>query len=488
MTVAALRTAAVVAAAATAAAGVAVFVLALRLPTLLTQDPSGSVATVLFALGMVVLAGTGALVVREGERSAVGWGIGWLMLGAGFAGVLSRLVLALAILAHDQDHPLAAGLGWLTNWAWVPAQVIALLLLLRLPDGRLPGGRWRIVQGVVLTWGACAVIVTATVPGALGAEQLAPLTNPVGIGALSGPIDAALSALFLVQPVILLAAVAAPLARWRRTDARGRRQLRAVAGALLVLAVVTPLALAFEAGEVAEGLAWLLVPVGIAYAVVRHGLWDLDLRRRFDRLRRVRDAERSRLQRDLHDSLGPMLGSVAMRVEAARNLVAAEASPADIDRVLASIGDDAEKAVVEVRRFIDELAPSALADADLLTALEELVTHYREAGLAVTLVAPDELPTLEPAAEIAVYRVASEALRNVLRHADARGCRVSLRVDGDEVMLDVVDDGVGLRGQPEGVGRRAMAQRIADLGGVFSVSEPETGGVHVSARLAEVAR
>lgn len=261
-----------------------------------------------------------------------------------------------------------------------------------------------------------------------------------------------------------------------------------VAGALLVLVAVTPLALAFEAGEVAEGLAWLLVPAAIAYAVLRHGLWDLDLRRRFDRLRLVREAERTRLQHDLHDSLGPMLGSIAMRVEAARNLVAAGSSAADIDRVLTSIGTDAETAVVEVRRFIDELGPSALADGDLLSALDELVAHYREAGLSVTFVRPDELPAVGAAAEIAVYRVASEALRNVLRHAEARRCRISLRVDGEGVTLDVIDDGVGLRGQPAGVGRRAMAQRIGDLGGVFSVSEPESGGVHVSARLVEVTR
>ena len=484
MTVVALRTAAVVATSATAVAGVVVSVLAVRIPTLLATDPSRAVAAVLFVLGMVILSGTGALVVRERPRSV----IGWLMVAAGLTGVMGRLVLAVAVLAHDADHVLAAGLGWVTNWAWIPAQVLALLLVLRLPDGRLPDGRWRMAQTAVLAWGAVAVAITATVPGPLGAEQLEPRTNPLGVAGAGAALDAALTAIFLVQPVILLVAVAAPLVRWRRTDAHGRRQLRVVAGTLLVLAVVTPLALAFEAGEVAEGLAWLLVPAGIAYAVGRHGLWDLDLRRRLDRLRSVREAERARLQRDLHDSLGPVLGSIAMRVEAARNLVAADSSAADVDRVLASIGGDAERAVVEVRRFIDELGPSALDDADLVTALEELAAQYREAGLAVTLVRPDELPALGPAAEIAVYRVVSEALRNVLRHADARRCRVSLRVEGADVVLDVVDDGAGLRGQPEGVGRRAMAQRVTELGGDFSLSEPAEGGVHVSARLGEVLR
>ncbi len=484
MTVHALRTAAVVAATATAAAGVAVFWLAVRLPTLLTDDPSGAVATAPFVLGMVVLAGTGALVVRERARSAMGW----LLVGTGLTGVLGRLALVLAVVADDRGHPLAPALGWVTNWSWVPAQVLALLLLLRFPDGGLAGGRWRVVQATVLAWGACAVVVTATAPGPLGAEQLAPRTNPLGVAGAAGASDVALGLLFAVQPVLLLAAVVAPLTRWRRTDARGRRQLRVVAGALVVLAVVTPLAVTVETGEVAEGLAWLLVPASIAYAVVRHGLWDLDVRRNLDRLRGVREAERSRLQRDLHDSLGPMLGSIAMRVEAARNLVAAQAPADEIDRVLASIGADTEDAVVEVRRFIDELGPSALAEADLMTALEELVARYREAGLDVRLDRPPRLPSLRPDAEIALYRVAGEALRNVLRHADARRCLVSLQVEDGEVVLDVVDDGLGLRGHPAGVGRRAMAERVADLGGVFSLSEPAGGGVHVSARLAEVLR
>jgi len=482
MTVAVLRTAAVVAATATAAAGVAVFWLAVRLPTLLTDDPSGAVATAPFVLGMVILAGTGALVLRERAGSVMGW----LLVGTGLAGVMGRLAMALAVVADDRGHALAPGLGWVTNWSWVPAQVLALLLLLRLPDGGLSGARWRVVQAAVLVWGACAVVVTATVPGPLGAEQLAPRTNPLGIAGAAGALDNALGLLFAVQPVLLIAVVVAPLVRWRRTDARGRRQLRVVAGALVTLAVVTPLATAFEAGEVAEGLAWLLVPASVAYAVVRHGLWDLDVRRNLDRLRGVREAERSRLQRDLHDSLGPMLGSIAMRVEAARNLVAAQAPVDEIDRVLASIGADTEGAVVEVRRFIDELGPSALAEADLVTALEELVARYREAGLEVTFARPSRLPAMRPEAEIAVYRVASEALRNVLRHADAGRCRVSLQVDGADVVLDVVDDGLGLRGHPEGVGRRAMAQRVADLGGMFSLSEPAGGGVHVTARLAEV--
>lgn len=468
----------------TALGGVAVFWLAVRVPVLGAEDPLGSAATVPFVLGMTVLAATGALLVRSRSRSV----IGWLLVGTGLAGVAARLSFALAVLASERDHASAAALGWVTNWSWLPAQALALLLILRFPDGALPGARWRWVQRCVLGWAAAALLVSALVPGPLAAEQLAPRTNPIGVSALAAATDQILSVLFVVQPVLLLVVVAAPVLRWRRSPPPQRRQLTAVALTLVVLAATAPVALATDAGEVVEGLAWLAVPLALAYAVTRRGLWDVDLRRRLDRLRAVREEERARLQRDLHDSLGPLLGSISMRVETARNLVAAQAPTADLDRVLASVEDDAGHAVVEVRRFIEELRPSALADADLVPALRELVDGYADSDLHVELRVPDELPELAPEAEIALYRVAGEALRNVARHAHARHCRISLRAVGADVVLDVVDDGVGLRGQRPGVGRTAMADRVAAVGGTFELADHESGGVHVSARLAEALR
>lgn len=484
MTGTALRATAVVAAVATAVVGVALFWLAVELPSLGAGDPAKSAAAAPFVVGMVLLAATGALLVRQQPRSV----IGWLLTATGLSGVLGRLALGLAVLAHEEAHRAAGILGWVTNWSWLPMQCLALLLVLRFPDGRLPGRGWRAVQWLIAVWALAAVLVTALLPGPLGAEQLEPLTNPIGLTAAADQLDLALAVLFAVQPLLVLVAVAAPVLRWRRADATSRKQLTVVAVALLLLAVAAPLALVSDAGGVLEGVAWLVLPVSIAYAVTRHGLWDLDVRRRLDRLRLVREDERARLQRDLHDSLGPMLGSIAMRAEAARNLVAAQAPAAEVDRVLSTIGAETERAVVEVRRFIDELGPSALAETDLEGALRGLAEEYGAGGLVVEVDVPPEQPPLDPTAEIALYRVAVEALRNVHRHAEARSCRISLRVDGGDVLLEVVDDGVGLRGQPAGVGRRAMAERVAALGGVLALREDAGGGVRLSARLAGVQR
>lgn len=477
------RVVALVAAVGTAVAGVAAFWLAAGTP-LLAGDQPGATANALFVVGMTVLAVTGALLVRGGRHPVMGW----LLVTTGFTNVLGRLVLVLAVAAHESGTGAAASLGWATNWCWLPGQAIAVVLILRFPDGRLPGPRWRLAERAVLGWVVVAVLVTALLPGPLGAEPLAPLRNPAGVAALAGVLDVALGLVFVVQPALLLLVLAGSVLRWRRADAETRGQLRAVALSLLFLAVATPLALASGAGVVAEGLAWLVLPASIAYAVARHDLWHVDLRRRFDRLRLVREEERSRLQRDLHDSLGPLLGSISMRVEAARNLLSSDVAHPEVDDVLARIGDEAATAVVEVRRFIDELAPSALADTDLGTALRRLVAEYAEAGTPVELSLPRDLGPLDPATEVALFRVASEALRNVARHARATRCRVSLGLEGDEVVLHVVDDGIGLRGQPAGVGREAMAARITSLGGAFALTDTPPGGVHLTARLAGAVR
>jgi signal transduction histidine kinase len=472
-----------VAAAATVVAGGVVLWLAVRSPSL--GGGPESIANGFFVVGMTVLAATGAVLVRGGRHPVMGW----LLVGTGLANVIGRLSLAPAVFALEAGHSSASALGWFTNWVWLPGQALALLMVLRFPDGHLPALGWaRIAERAVLAWAATATATTALVPGPLGAEQLAPLVNPLGVVALAGVLDVALVVVFTLLPLLLLVVLGTSALRWWTSSPESRRQVSAVAVALALLAVATPIALASGAGVVAEGLAWLVLPAAIAYAVVRHDLWDVDLRRRFDRLRRVREEERARLQRDLHDSLGPLLGSISMRVEAARNLLVAGAPQAQVEAVLERIGDEAENAVVEVRRFIDELAPSALADTDLCTALRGLAEEYAAAGTPVTFTSPDPLPALDAKAEIALYRVASEALRNVARHSQATSCAIQLRVAEDDVVLEVVDDGVGLRGRPAGVGRRAMADRVAALGGVFALADAPHGGVELTARIAGATR
>ena len=104
-------------------------------------------------------------------------------------------------------------------------------------------------------------------------------------------------------------------------------------------------------------------------------------------------------------------------------------------------------------------------------------------GLVVAVAAPQDLPPLPAAVEVAAYRIVLEALANVARHAQARTCRVCVRV-ADMLEVEVRDDGVGLKAaRHTGVGLFSMRERAAELGGTCLIESPPAGGVRVLARL-----
>lgn len=469
-----LRALALAGLALTVLTGVASLTFTVALPAEAAEQLNSSVATSLLTVGMVGLGVAGTVLAEKQSRSL----IAWLMLGTALAWLLSNMSLAAAWWFLDGDSGVAPFAGWLTNWVWIPAQALSMVVLLRLPTGRLPSPRWKAAEWAVLTWAGLTILTTALLPGPLGAEILAPLTNPIGVGALAAVFDGLLSALFTVLPVLVLVSAVAPVVRWRRAGTRERAALRWVAMAAIAVAITAPLALASETGQILQGVAGLLLPIGIGTAVLREELWDLDLRRRYDRLRLTRDQERERLRRELHDSLGPVLGSISMRAEAARNVLAS-GDTARVDGLLCSIGDATEGALAEVRRLIDDLGPGALHDHDLVPALRVQFAAYAE-SFPVTLTArPEPLPPLEEKAAATAYLVISEAVRNAARHSGGTGATVSVRMTGARLLAEVRDDGGGLGDSTGGVGRLGMAARIAEEGGRLTVEGGEAGGTLV---------
>lgn len=441
---------------------------------------NSSVAASLQMVGMAGLAVAGAALARQQPRAT----IAWLMLGTALAWVLSNLALLGALTLVHRGSGLGPAVGWLTNWTWAPAHALSMVLLLRFPGGRLPGRRWRVVEVAVLAWTGVTMLVTATLPGPLG--PLASVENPLGVEALSGISDGLLSVLFAVLPLLFLASAAAPVVRWRRAGTRERGALRWLAVAALAVAVSAPIALLTEAGYVLQGLAFLLLPIAIGTAVLRDQLWDLDLRRRYDRLREARAEERERLRHELHDSLGPVLGSISMRAEAARNLLASGTSdPARVDDLLASIGTTTEDALAEVRRLIDDLGPSALHDQDLAPALAAHLRAYDDDFPVTLLTSPDPLPPLDARAAVTAYLVVVEAVRNAARHSGGTGA--SVRVTADErrehLVVEVRDDGRGVGSAAAGVGRSGMARRAAEEGGRLQVGDLPAPGHGTVVRL-----
>jgi two-component system, NarL family, sensor kinase len=120
----------------------------------------------------------------------------------------------------------------------------------------------------------------------------------------------------------------------------------------------------------------------------------------------------------------------------------------------------------------------------LVSALSERAAHFQLNGVQVSVDAPQPLPALPAAVEVAAFRTALEALANVARHAQAATCTIRLSVLDDALSLEVEDNGVGLpAGYHSGVGITAMRERAAELGGTCVVEAVPSGGTRVYSRL-----
>jgi signal transduction histidine kinase len=200
----------------------------------------------------------------------------------------------------------------------------------------------------------------------------------------------------------------------------------------------------------------------------------------------ARDEERRALRRELHDGLGPALAGVTYGLMAARNLMSTD--PAAAGALLDQMVAELDARIEDVRSLARELVPPVLLEEGLAAALTELAERHRLGGLDVELVIgelPTELPTT---LTTALYGIAVEAMRNVVRHADAMRCRVELRRAGDgTLLLSVTDDGIGIADHvASGVGLQSMRERADAIGASLSVMQATAGGTCVEIRTALV--
>jgi len=207
-----------------------------------------------------------------------------------------------------------------------------------------------------------------------------------------------------------------------------------------------------------------------------------DLQRSRESLVTTREEERRRLRRDLHDGLGPTLASLAQRLDTARILV-----PRDPEAAVALLGDlqaQVKSTITDIRRLVYALRPPALDELGLVSAIREHAAHYNESNsLRVSLEAPEPVPPLSAAVEVAAYRIVLEALTNVARHAHAQTCRIRLLL-ADGLCLEITDDGDGLPTDCRtGVGLTAMRERAVELGGECRIESGPMRGTRVWARL-----
>jgi two-component system, NarL family, sensor kinase len=231
-------------------------------------------------------------------------------------------------------------------------------------------------------------------------------------------------------------------ARW------GERRLPAADRAVLDL-LATPLAVALNATSLTE-----------------------ELRASREALISATAEERRRLHRELHDSLGPVLTGAALKADGAA--LAAIGDPERAERLATELADQLRQAIADVRRLVYGLRPPALDQLGLVGALRS--QEGQLGAVDLTVAAPDPLPALPAAVEVAAYRIATEAVTNVVRHARASQAVVSLSADSAGLRVSVTDDGTAGKAWTPGVGLQSIEQRVSEVGGQWEAGPTPAGG------------
>jgi two-component system NarL family sensor kinase len=229
---------------------------------------------------------------------------------------------------------------------------------------------------------------------------------------------------------------------------------------------------------------------GVAVHAVR---LTADLQHSRERLVTTREEERRRLRRDLHDGLGSTLAALHLQAGAIRIMVRHD--PAAAEGELADLQAEIRSAIGDIRRLVYALRPPSLDELGLVAAIQQYAAQcsisgsgkeqatQTDANLHIVVEAPEQLPALPAAVEVAAYRVTQEALNNVMRHAQARTCVVHLTLL-DGLQLEITDDGVGLPAEPRaGVGLLSMRERAAELGGSCVIETEPGRGMRVLVKL-----
>ncbi|MCB0032779.1 MAG: sensor histidine kinase [Anaerolineales bacterium] len=206
---------------------------------------------------------------------------------------------------------------------------------------------------------------------------------------------------------------------------------------------------------------------------------SLELQQSRRQLVTSREEERRRLRRDLHDGLGPVLASVALQADTARDL--ADSDPAETKMILNSIMEQAQTAVSDVRRLVYNLRPPALDELGLVGALRQFASPLQH-QVAIRF-ETTALPEMPAAVEVAAYRIVQEALNNVIKHAHATTCIVAIEMK-EVLQLIVQDDGIGISDSTvSGVGLISIKERAAELGGTCTIYTLANGGTCVKVNL-----
>jgi signal transduction histidine kinase len=203
-----------------------------------------------------------------------------------------------------------------------------------------------------------------------------------------------------------------------------------------------------------------------------------ELRRSRARIVEATDAERRRLERDLHDGAQQRLISTTLALRVARSHLGPDADPEAVEG-LQTAADELRAALVELRELARGIHPAILTEAGLGAAIDSLAGRC---PIPVDVTSrPDR--RLAPAVEATAYFVVSEALTNVAKYAAASRATVSVTSDGSSLRIVIADDGIGGADPNAGSGLRGLEDRVAAIGGDLLVDSPVGRGTRVVAEI-----
>jgi signal transduction histidine kinase len=429
------------------------------------RDDASLAWVILGPLVVLSFVGTGLYAWRRLPESRVGM----LMVLLGFAWCVAGLTFS--------NVPLLFTVGLIAGGLWGG---VFLHLVMTFPSGRLaPGADRAIVIAGYL------IFTVASIPALLfaGADQLDCDGCPENVLLIRGDEDIAnvFLAFQAVLYVVLLVIVLVRLAlRWRRSGPLERLQLTPVytCGLLTFLLVTINTSGAGDEFAWAAFIATALLPFAFLGGLLRSHVARLDaeLRARVEELRasrarlvRAGDAERSRLERDLHDGAQSRLVALSMLLGQVRRRVDSDAGTALlVDRAQSEL----KTSLAELRELARGIHPAVLTEHGLEPALRALAAR---APVPVAIEAEGSRRLPRPV-ETAAYFVVSEALANVAKYAQATEASVAVRrVDG-RVTVEVADDGVGGADAARGSGLRGLEDRVAALDGTLTLESPAGRG------------
>jgi signal transduction histidine kinase len=198
-----------------------------------------------------------------------------------------------------------------------------------------------------------------------------------------------------------------------------------------------------------------------------------ELRASRERLIETQDAERRRLERDIHDGAQQRLVALAVQLRSAQQRLKDNSDP-EVDRLLAATVEELKVAVEELRELARGVHPAILTEDGLAAALESLVSRT---PFPVDLDAAEG--RLPAQVEATAYFVACEALANVIKHAQASTATVRTVRRNGLLVVEIADDGIGGAVAQNGSGLRGLADRVEALGGRLRVESPATGGTRI---------